>query len=83
VSPPVVHDSRVVVGGQALDKAGGKTRNADQTISIDRATIAVLRQWRVVQDGERDFFASPTTQVTSYSPIKMADLCIRTRSDGV
>jgi hypothetical protein len=27
-----VHDTRVVVGGQALDNVGGKTRNADQTI---------------------------------------------------
>jgi integrase len=51
-----VHDSRVVVGGQAVDKAGGKTRNADQTISIDRGTVAALRQWRAVQAFERDFF---------------------------
>jgi integrase len=29
-----VHDNRVVVNGHALDKAGGKTKNADQTISI-------------------------------------------------
>jgi integrase len=51
-----VHNNRVVVGGQARDKAGGKTRNADQTISIDRATVAALRRWREVQDGERTFF---------------------------
>jgi integrase len=51
-----VHNNRVVVGGQARDKAGGKTRNADQTISIDRATVAALRRWRQVQDGERTFF---------------------------
>src|SRR5689334_16476718 len=44
-----VHDNRVVVGGKALDKAGGKTRNADKTISIDRATVEALRQWREVQ----------------------------------
>lgn len=53
-----VHDNRVVVAGQALDKAGGKTRNADKTISIDRATVAALRQWRTVQDGEREFFGT-------------------------
>ncbi|WP_142392599.1 tyrosine-type recombinase/integrase [Mycobacterium sp. 3519A] len=53
-----VHDNRVVVGGQAVDKAGGKTRNADQTISIDRATTAALKQWRTVQDSERDFFGN-------------------------
>jgi integrase len=38
-----VHDNRVVVGGQARDKAGGKTKNADQTISIDRVTTAALQ----------------------------------------
>ena len=37
-------------------QAGGKTKNADQTISIDRATVAALRRWRTVQDGERQFF---------------------------
>jgi integrase len=51
-----VHDNRVVVGGQARDKAGGKTRNADQTISVDRATAAALLRWRESQDGERAFF---------------------------
>jgi integrase len=49
-----VHDNRVVVGGHARDKAGGKTRNADKTISIDRATLASLRRWRERQDGERE-----------------------------
>lgn len=57
-----VHDNRVVVGGQAVDKAGGKTRNADQRISIDRATVAALRQWRDVQDSEREFFGSAYRQ---------------------
>ncbi len=38
-----LHNNRVVVGGQARDKAGGKTRNADRTISIDHATIGALR----------------------------------------
>jgi hypothetical protein len=33
-----VHDSRVVVGGQAQTKAGGKMENADKTIAIDRST---------------------------------------------
>ena len=51
-----LHNNRVVVGGQAHDKAGGKTRNADKTISIDRATVAALRRWRDVQDSERAFF---------------------------
>jgi integrase len=51
-----VHNNRVVVGGQARDKAGGKTRNADQTISIDHATVDALRRWRKIQDSERTFF---------------------------
>jgi integrase len=42
------HDNRVVVAGHARDKAGGKTENADQTISIDRATASALRRWRGV-----------------------------------
>ena len=53
-----VHDSRMVVAGHARDKAGGKTENADQTISIDRATVAALRRWRERQDGEREFFGA-------------------------
>jgi integrase len=53
-----VHDNRVVVAGHARDKAGGKTKNADQTIAIDRATVAALRAWRGVQDREREFFGS-------------------------
>jgi integrase len=53
-----VHDSRVVVAGHARDKAGGKTENADQTISIDRATASALDRWRGVQDRERDFFGT-------------------------
>ena len=57
-----VHDNRVVVGGHARDKAGGKTKNADQTISIDRATVAALKSWREVQNRERDFFG------TAYHP---------------
>ena len=48
-----MHDNRVVVGGHARDKAGGKTKNADQTIAIDRATVAALRAWRGVQDRDR------------------------------
>ncbi|MCW2687385.1 MAG: hypothetical protein QOH69_277 [Actinomycetota bacterium] len=53
-----VHDNRVVVGGRAHDKAGGKTENADQTIAIDRATIAALPNWRKVQDREREFYGT-------------------------
>jgi integrase len=51
-----VHDNRIVVGGEARDKAGGKTRNADQTIPIDHATVDALRRWRKIQDEERAFF---------------------------
>jgi hypothetical protein len=29
-----IHDNRMVVGGRARDKAGGKTHNADKTVSI-------------------------------------------------
>ena len=53
-----VHDNRVVVGGHARDKAGGKTRNADKTISIDRATLAALRRCRERQDGERELLGA-------------------------
>jgi integrase len=48
----------VVVGGRARDKAGGKTHNADKTISIDRATVAALRKWSELQVGEREFFGA-------------------------
>jgi integrase len=57
-----VHNNRVVVGGEARDKAGGKTRNADQTISIDRATVDALRSWLNVQDEERNLLGA------SYNP---------------
>jgi integrase len=53
-----VHDNRVVVGGRARDKEGGKTKNADQTISIDRSTLAALRRWRERQNGEREFLGN-------------------------
>ena len=46
------------LNGHARDKEGGKTKNADQTISIDRATVAALRNWRVAQNGEREFFGA-------------------------
>ena len=54
-----VHDNRVVVGGHARDKAGGKTKNADQTIALDqgngrRPTHAGVTR----QDRERDVFGS-------------------------
>lgn len=51
-----MHDNRVLVGGRALDMAGGKTRNADQTIAIDRATVTALCRWLQLQDSERGFF---------------------------
>lgn len=53
-----VHNNRVVVGGRARDKAGGKTHKADKTISIDRATVAGLRRWREMQNAERDFYGA-------------------------
>jgi integrase len=53
-----VHDNRVVVAGHARDKAGGKTENADQTISIDRATASALETWRGIQVRERDFLGT-------------------------
>jgi integrase len=53
-----IHDSRVVVGGHAQEKAGGKTRNADKTISIDRTTVGALRKWRELQNEEKDFFGA-------------------------
>ena len=53
-----VHDNRVVVRGHARDKAGGKTRNADKTISIDRTTLAALRRWRERQNGERELLGA-------------------------
>lgn len=40
------------------DKAGGKTRNADKTISIDRTTLAALRRWRERQNGERELLGA-------------------------
>ena len=53
-----VHDNRVVVGGHARYKAGGKTKNADQTTALDKETVAALRTWRDTQDRERDVFGS-------------------------
>jgi integrase len=53
-----VHDNRVVVAGHARDKDGSKTKNADPTISIDRAAVAALPRWREVPDREREFFGS-------------------------
>ena len=50
-----IHDSRVVVGGHAQEKAGGETANADKTISIDRTTVAALRKWRELPNEEQDF----------------------------
>jgi integrase len=48
----------VVVRGHARDKAGGKTRYADKTISIDRTTLAALRRWRERQNGERELLGT-------------------------
>jgi integrase len=46
------------LGGHARDKAGGKSRNADKTISIDRTTLAALRRWRKRQNGEREMLGA-------------------------
>ena len=37
-------------------------RNADKTISIDRATVAALRRWREVQGSEREQLRFLTAQ---------------------
>jgi hypothetical protein len=68
----------VVVGGRARDKAGGKTHSADKTISIDRA---VLRRWRKLQNGEREFFSPTITQATTGSPSRTAGHRTPRRSD--
>ena len=39
-------------------KAGGKTKNADQTIPSIRTPPPPLRTWREHQDGEREFFGA-------------------------
>jgi integrase len=75
-----VHDNRVVVGGRARDKAGGKTENADQTIAIDRVTVTALRDWRAVQDQEREFYGSTTTPGATSSPFRMVARRTPTRS---
>jgi hypothetical protein len=54
----VYRSERALHGHPARDKEGGKTKNADQTISIDRATVAALRNWRVAQNCEREFFSA-------------------------
>lgn len=51
-----IYDSRVVVGGYAVDKDGGKTENVEHIISLDPVTVAALREWKAVQDAEREFF---------------------------
>lgn len=78
-----IHHNRVVVAGHARDKEGGKTKNADQTISIDRATIAALRAWREVQNCEREFFGSDYHPVTLCSPSRTAVRRTPTQSDSV
>lgn len=39
-------------------QVGRQDQDADQTIFINRATLAALREWRKVQDVERAFFRS-------------------------
>jgi integrase len=78
-----VHDNRVVVGGHARYKAGGKTKNADQTIALDKETVAALRTWRDTQDRERDVFGSDYHPVTTSSRSRMAAHHTRTPSGSV
>jgi hypothetical protein len=44
--------------GGRLSAAGGKTHNADKTISIDQTTLAALRRLRDRQNREREFFGA-------------------------
>lgn len=46
-----VHDSRVVVGGQAGDKADGKTENADRVAAEQAASFLLRPDW---DDGSQD-----------------------------
>lgn len=78
-----VHNNRVVVGGEARDKAGGKTRNADQTISIDHATVDALRRWRKSKTASVLSSETPIAPATMCSPTRTAGLCILTQSDSV
>jgi hypothetical protein len=72
----------VVVRGQARDKAGGKTHNADKVICIDRTTLAALGTWRNRHDPERQFFG-PGYHPGDYVFALLTDaLRIRTRSDS-
>lgn len=50
-----VDETRVVVNGHAQG-GDGKTDNAARYLGLDKATVAALREWRQVQDGERAFF---------------------------
>ena len=69
----------VVVRGQAPDKAGGKTHNADKVICID---LAALGTWRNRHDPERQFFG-PDYHPGNYVFTLVTDaLRIRTRSDS-
>lgn len=53
-----IYDSRVVVGGYAVDKDGGKTENVEHVISPDPVTVGALCDWKAIQDAEREFFGS-------------------------
>ena len=53
-----VHDNRVVVGGHARYKAGGKTKNADQTMPSIRKRSPPSAPGVTTQDRERDVFGS-------------------------
>ena len=79
-----VHDNRVVVAGHARYKAGGKTKNADQTIALDQETVAALRTWREQpRPGARRSSAPTTTPVTTCSRSRMAAHHTRTPSGSV
>jgi hypothetical protein len=51
-----LHTFGAKIGG--LAPYGRKVISADQTISIDPATVAALRRWRGVQDCERELFGN-------------------------
>jgi hypothetical protein len=67
-----IHDNRVVVGGRARDKAGGKTQNADKTTSIARPSPRSA-------GGVNDRTASESS---SAAPITAATTCSPSRTGG-
>jgi len=75
-----VHDNRVVVGGRVRNESGGKTKNADQTISIDRATSLHSATGRRSKIKNVRSSAATTTLTATCSLTKTAAHRTRTRS---